>query len=447
VVVALRLPAAVLAALILVTTGCGREATAERNSIPWVLPSPGAIAVPADGATPAPDPLFLVRAATRQERVDEAGSYAVQPWLELAMALIARRPKDPVGASRAYALVAVAMHDAAIAAEHWNDVHGGSASQRSEYPAVRAAIAGAASRVLAYAFPEHPAARLDQQADDASLEVVAAGAAGQPAAAAGLELGREVAERVIARARQDGAERKWKGEVPRFRGAWRPPPGSAARPVAPLAGSWRTWVLPSGDALRPPPPPGYASRRYRAEAQEVLDVHRRLTTEQKRVADFWAGEEGTELPPGRWLRVTLEYLRHEPRMSEASAARVMALLAVAMADAGIAAWDAKYAYWTTRPENAIRDLGLHPSFKPYLDTPFFPAYVSGHAVYSGAAAEVLAHLFPGDADMWRRRAQEAALSRVYGGIHFPMDSDVGLPMGEQIGRLVVKRDAAQAATE
>ena len=118
-------------------------------------------------------------------------------------------------------------------------------------------------------------------------------------------------------------------------------------------------------------------------------------------------------------------------------ARVLALLNVAQADAGVASWDTKYAYWVTRPENAIRDLGLDRRWKPYIDTPFFPAYVSGHATYSGAAGEVLAHLFPQDADLWRAKAREAADSRVFGGIHYPLDGTEGLRMGRRIGELVV----------
>ena len=115
------------------------------------------------------------------------------------------------------------------------------------------------------------------------------------------------------------------------------------------------------------------------------------------------------------------------------------LLNVAQADAGVASWDTKFAYWFPRPENGIRDLGLDRRWEPYLATPFFPAYVSGHATYSGAAGEVLAHLFPEDARLWRARAKEASSSRVYGGIHWPIDGVEGLKMGVDIGRLVVQR--------
>jgi membrane-associated phospholipid phosphatase len=133
-------------------------------------------------------------------------------------------------------------------------------------------------------------------------------------------------------------------------------------------------------------------------------------------------------------------------LSTPASTRVFALLNVAQADAGVASWDSKYAYWFPRPENGIRDLGIDRKWTPYLATPFFPAYVSGHSTYSGAAGEVLAHLFPDDARFWRARAREAGYSRLLGGIHWPIDDREGNRMGVRIGRLVVdhaKQDGAE----
>jgi hypothetical protein len=407
-------------------TGCGSESRAhgDRWGTTWVLDSPAEVAVPGPpGDTQAVE-----------EPLAPPEDPAVKMWLDEVMQLVARRPKDPVTASRNYALVAVAMQDAALAATHWQHEHG-----VDGYPSTRAAIAGAGSRVIAYAYPEHPRAQLDRDA-----EAAASGAGHPRSARAGLLLGREVAERVVARARRDGSASERRVERPRVEGAWEPPPGSSARPVEPGGGTWRTWVLGAGDELRPPPPPAFDSPEFRHQAQVVLDTDRTLTPAQRRIARFWEGGEGTELPPGRWLKVTLAHLEHQPPTSETRVAEIFALLTVAMADAGVAAWDAKYAYWVTRPVNAIRDLSLERDWEPYLDTPFFPAYVSGHAAYSGAAAEVLAHLFPDDADLWRRRAREAARSRLYGGIHFPMDNEVGMEMGAEIGLRAVDhaREAA-----
>jgi membrane-associated phospholipid phosphatase len=253
-----------------------------------------------------------------------------------------------------------------------------------------------------------------------------------------------VARAVIAYARKDGSTRRWDGRRPRGAGLWEPPPGSLARPVSPMAGTWRTWVMTSGRQFRPPPFPAGGSAAFRAQAQAVYDAARHRTPAQRRAALFWAGGQGTALPPGIWNQVVLRYLARE-RVSVPREARVLALLNVGMADAGVASWDAKFAYWVTRPENAIRDLGIDRRFDPLIDTPFFPAYTSGHATYSGAAGEIMAHLFPQDARIFRARAREAADSRVWGGIHYPLDGSEGLKAGRRIGRLVVARARADGA--
>ena len=416
----------------------------------WVIDSPAAIPRPRPRDSGA---LTRERPAVQPKEKRRWLAYpAVERWLHLAMEYVAAREKNPPASSRAYALLAVSMYDAAVAAAYWQaKAAESSASAASDAdpvsPSGRAAIAGVASRVLAYLFPERSALQLDAMATEAARETVALQAEDPAEAAAGLQLGREVAKHVIHWGKTDGSRREWRGRPPRGRGSWRPPPGSIARPVEPLAGEWRTWVLKSGDEFRPPPPPRFGGRRFVAEAREVVKIGADLTPRQRRAAVFWAGGEGTPLPAGIWIDVVLEYLADKPRMSEPRAARVMALVAVAMADAGVAAWDAKYAYWSPRPENAIRDLGIARRWKPLLDTPLFPAYPSGHATYSAAAAEVLAYLFPEDAEEWRARGGEAALSRVWGGIHYRSDGTVGAAMGRKIGRRVIehaRRDGADS---
>jgi membrane-associated phospholipid phosphatase len=123
----------------------------------------------------------------------------------------------------------------------------------------------------------------------------------------------------------------------------------------------------------------------------------------------------------------------------------MALAGVALADAGVAVWDTKFTYWSARPENAIQDLGIDKSWAPFIPSPSFPSYVSGHSGYSGACSEVLAYLFPNEAPVLRAKAEDAAASRLYAGIHYPVDNEVGLRMGRQIGRLVVARAKADGA--
>ena len=462
----------VAAATIAALSGCGgSDAPASPRAEPsagdwktWVLSSSDQLGVPpppAKGSAAASAELAELERLTRGrsaaiEREARAGNGqgAIGQWMDVNFELVAARAKDPPAASRAYGLLSVAMYDATVAA--WRakyryrrkapeDVEAlFAAAPDPSYPSEHAAIAGAASRVLAYLYPERPAARLDAMADGAARSRVAAGMSYPSDARAGLNLGRRVADAVIARARSDGSQRRWNGERPRGHGSWEPPPGSLARPVSPLAGTWQPWLMKSGRQFRSPPFPAYGSAAYLAEAKVVQDTKANLTPGQKKIAEFWAGGQGTALPPGIWNQVVLAYMRRSP-LSLPRTTRVLALLNVAQADAGVAAWDTKYAYWVTRPENAIRDLGLDRSWTPYIKTPFFPAYVSGHATYSGAAGEVLAHPFPADAKLWRARAEEAAVSRVYGGIHFPKDGSEGLRMGRKIGALAVARARADGA--
>jgi membrane-associated phospholipid phosphatase len=433
----------------------------------WVLSSPGQIAVPAPpaaGSAAAKADLAELRrlAETRTPAMARAarasaGRSPFEPWMNVNFELVANRAKDPVAASRAYGLLAVAMYDATVAA--WDAKYRFRRSVPDEvdalvarepdptYPSAHAVVAGAASRVLAYLYPERPKERLDEMAEREARQRVIAGVNTPSDVRAGLALGRSVADAVVDRAEGDGHDRRFTGSPPRTKGSWRPPPGSLARPVSPMAGTWRTWVMSSGSQFRPPPFPRFGTAAYRAQAQAVVDAKRRLTPAQRRAAQFWAGGEGTSLPPGIWNQVVLGYLDRQPETVPREA-RVLALLNVAMADGGVAAWDTKYAYWVTRPQNAIRDLGIDRRWKPLLDTPPFPAYISGHATYSGAAGEVMSYLFPKDADLFRARARQAADSRVWGGIHFPLDGTEGLKVGRKIGRLVVARargDNADAA--
>lgn len=106
---------------------------------------------------------------------------------------------------------------------------------------------------------------------------------------------------------------------------------------------------------------------------------------------------------------------------------------MAIVDAGISCWDAKYYYHYPRPIQSI------PGFKTILGTPNFPAYTSGHSTFSAAAAEVLSHFFPAEAAQYKKWAEEAAMSRVYGGIHYRFDAEIGLSQGKKVGTYSVNR--------
>jgi membrane-associated phospholipid phosphatase len=439
-------------------SGAGAEPSAA-DWTPWVLKSAGEVALPAppaEGSAAAKRDAAQLAAAVkdrtpRQESIARRYSAApvVEGWLGQTMELVARRPKDPPSSSRSYGYVSAAMHDAVIAAYHHKyryerDAPPGDAtvakSPDPSYPSEHAAIAGAASRVIAHLYPEYPKARLDERAEDIAQARVASGANYPSDVAAGLKLGRAVADRFIAKAKADGFTRKWDGKRPRGPEHWEPPPGSTGQPIQVLAGTWDTWVLDPVDQFQPPPPPKYGTKAFVANAEDVMRVKENLTAKQKRVAKFWEAGQGTVLPAGVWNQVVIAYARRK-ELSVPRQARLFALLNVAMSDAGGAAWNAKFqtGWWDPRPINSIRDLGLDKKWEPYLGTPLFPAYPSGTSNYSGAAGEVLAYVFPDDAEMWRARAVEAGMSRLWGGVHWRIDVTYGLRMGRQVAGLVVQR--------
>jgi hypothetical protein len=412
----------------------------------WVLRSPADLAVPSPASRPPRATAARGDRLAGTPRRQAAGIVrrwvvrpVTAPWTELNLELVSHHPIDPPRAARGYALVSVAMYDAIVTARSWGERQDPARGKSRGHWSEQAAVAGAASRVLAYLFPDHSTADFDRIAQQAADAHVRAGASSRSAVDAGLALGRSVARAVIARAQADGSDRQWRGQPRRGAELWRAAPGSSAAPAQPLAGTWRTWVLRSGDQFRPPPPPGFHSPEFAAATREVVAFRRGLTFAQKRIAKFWEGGVGTPLPPGVWNEVALAYARRD-RLTTPETARVFALMNVAMADTAVATWDAKYAYWTPRPETAIRDLGVDGRWRPFLATPPFPAYVSAHSSFSGAASEILAGLFPRDAAAFRAKAVEAGISRLYGGIHYRFDHDAGLTLGRRIARLVLDRD-------
>jgi len=425
---------------------------------PWVLTSADQIKVPAPPKSASPEAkaelseLKDLAAKRTPEIVQDVHKWSdypsLEPWVKENMQLVSEQSKNPPLASRGYGLVSVAMYDAVVSAYHWKYVYNRPAPTGAQavipegndpsYPDDHAAIAGAASRVLAYLFPEKAAAAYDQEAEAAADSRVQGGLNYRSDVDAGLALGRSVADAVIARAKADGSDKHFDGQIPTGPDHWAPDPGTSTGPTEPLAGTWKTWVV-NVASVRPGPPPAYGSPEFMKQAQEVVDITKNLTADQKRIADYWKDAGGTPLPPGHWNQIALDTVR-PLQLSTPKVARTFALLNVALSDAGEAAWDTKYAYWSPRPINSIRNLGIDPNFTPYVKpTPSFPSYISGHSTYSSAASQVLGYLFPDKAKDFDSMAQEAAMSRLYGGIHFRIDNEVGFTVGTKVGQQVVDK--------
>ena len=126
-------------------------------------------------------------------------------------------------------------------------------------------------------------------------------------------------------------------------------------------------------------------------------------------------------------------------MSEVRAARAFALVNMAMHDASVACWEAKYKYFNPRPSQ------LDPAIRTDIGLPNFPAYPSGHSTFSAAAADVLGYLFPGSATEFHAMADEAGMSRLYGGIHYMNDIKQGKAHGSRIATFTLRRAQADGA--
>jgi membrane-associated phospholipid phosphatase len=241
---------------------------------------------------------------------------------------------------------------------------------------------------------------------------------------------------------------------------WASTPPNFGPAIEPYWGQMRPFALPSADACFPPPPITYdetPGSAFHQQAMRVVDVKRGLTDEQRFIAMFWRDNPITSgLPAGHWFLIGSQLVDQlDLRLDDA--AEMFARLGIALADAFISCWHAKYVYNLLRPITYIRRV-IDPAWTSFVNTPQFPEYVSGHSVASQAAAVVLTNLF-GDVsfvDVNRLQppspsagtrsqtsffaaAREAATSRLYGGIHYPMGIDVGMEQGTKVGELILNR--------
>jgi membrane-associated phospholipid phosphatase len=174
------------------------------------------------------------------------------------------------------------------------------------------------------------------------------------------------------------------------------------------------------------------------ETEEIYNFTKNDTREHYRIVHFWADGVATYTPPGHWDAIAAEDFIKE-NYSEVRWARNMALLNMSMMDAAIVCWDTKFFYFNPRP------CQLNPNIKTLTGLPNFPSYISGHSTFSGAAATVLGHLVPANADKYTAMAQEASLSRMYAGIHYRSDCEKGLEVGHNIGNIAVQRAQTDGA--
>lgn len=290
---------------------------------------------------------------------------------------------------------------------------------------------------------------------------------------AGQAWGSSVASQILAGRVGDGSATAGTYTTPAAPGIWQPTPPANAPALLPNWGNVTPFGVVSGSQFQAPTPPSLTSAEYAAAYNEVKELGSATsatrTADQTEIAKFWADGGGTITPPGHWNYIAQDVV-DAANLSLVQSARTFVALNVAMADAGITAWDTKYAYDFWRPVTAIRlgdtdgNAGTleDPTWTPLLTTPPFPSYTSGHSTFSGAAAGVLSELF-GDSyafstpsydttlfpvpvvrnfSSFQEAAEEAGKSRIYGGIHFEFDNVAGLTAGAQIGAYIMENHFA-----
>ena len=319
---------------------------------------------------------------------------------------------------RVYTLLSIAQYTAANSARD------------SRATSSNAAVAAASAAILAQLYPDSAvrasiAAELARDVDQA-----ASGSGGIDRTTSGKRIGEDAAARVIAWAPpQASMAAPWTGTIPTGPGMWYTAKG--VPPIGILFANARPWLLDSASQFRPGPPPAYGSPTFQAALEEVRRVARERTPEQTKIAQQWNDSD----PWARWNDVASAAIRRH-HLSEPDAARVLAILNAGASDAIIACFDAKYHYWFIRPSQADTTLVLADS----VDLPNFPSYPSGHACSAGAFDGALAFYFPDDRAEFKAIAEEQAMSRLYGGIHYRFDNDGGLALGRTVARYEAERE-------
>jgi membrane-associated phospholipid phosphatase len=370
---------------------------------------------------------------------------------------------NPPYASRAYAYVSAAQYDALVAAYHYKKLYNRPApyivdntvnvlipkSDLPSYPSEDAVVAGTAAEMLKLLFPGEQEF-IQQKVEEHKKARLIAGANVRSDLEAGEALGKLVAQKFVTRARGDragaagGNQALWtkletdciaRGETP-----WYSLEIPKRPPMLPVFGKVKAFLFDSLTAisLRPGPPPNVNSQKMTEETNEIYEFVNNPTRERIRIVHFWADGVGTYTPAGHWDAIAAEDFITK-NFSEVRWARNMALLNIALMDAGIVCWDTKMFYFNPRPTQ------LDPKIKTVTGIPNFPAYISGHSTFSGAAATVLGHIIPEKKDAYEAMALEASMSRMYGGIHYRADCEVGITVGKNVGNYAVQRAKTDGA--
>ena len=394
--------------------------------------------------------------------INHWASGGVLRWNQIARQLVEKynRPKktgeqpdptrpvaSPPFAARTYALLSVAQYDALVTTWFYkykyrrlSPSHNGLKSSLPttvlpSYPSEDAVIAAVSYKVLSSLFPAENDYLYKKALEHGNTRLWSGGNLKSDIIAGG-KLGEQIAQKTLEYARNDKFDeaedqgQKWKEKANKVKDGWMNQNDSDSPPLLPMMGLVRTWFDEDQVLGNTTPPPALTSKEFKKDIDSVKAISNTQTPEQKRIAKFWADGVGTFTPPGHWNKIAEKLIRNQ-QFTELRTAKILQQLNRAEEDAAIACWATKYKYFFPRPTQVDNQI------KNSLMVPNFPSYTSGHSTFSAAAAFVLGHYFPKDSARLKKMANEAGMSRIYGGIHYFCDNEGGKMCGEKIGKLAV----------
>jgi hypothetical protein len=436
---------------------------ANSSSIPAHSSGPSTRAAAQTTARPA---LVLTLALACGTLAPVALGDVVADWNRIALQSVSETASAPPPTTRTLAMMHTAMYNAINGATPGsvNSQYAGAPLATSTVHKELAA-AKAARDVLAQVYPSRVAEY------DARVNALASTVTDPAIRTASLAFGQAQASHIIAQRTGDGANTPYTYTPSGLPGRYAFTGASQTTARFNNFATTTPWAIDSASQFRPVAPAALNSVSYAQQYNQVKELGSTTSTtrtaEQTTIARFWAAGSGTVTPPGMWNQVA-QTLAVSQNTSVEESARMFALLNITLADAAIACWDAKAFYDSWRPITAIRagdtdgnDATIgQTDWTPLLTSPEFQAYTSGHSTFSGAAATILAQFFGTDQlgfdltdqstgvtrtfdSLWAA-AQEAGMSRIFGGIHFMEDNTEGLFCGQQIAMLIAGRSVVPA---
>jgi len=401
------------------------------------------------------------------ELQDLEASYATD-WMELAYSIVRDEGLAPPAASRAYAYTAISLYESVVhGSPGINSMVGQlnglealptpNADATYDWPVVMSTVTAAMAGEM---FRETSPLAEMRISDLQNSQVDSRRGLGveEEVVELSVQYGQELATELIAWAQFDGYSdlAGLSYDLPECDSCWIPT-GPVTAPLEPYWGLLRTFAIENSDSCAPLNHEPYSDdpgSSFYSEALAVYEASQELTEEQDTIARYWADNPGqTGTPPGHWVRIAGGLIQQNGLNLE-RAAETYGKLGIALGDAFIACWRTKYDFMLLRPQTYIQRF-IDPSWTSLIPTPPFPEYTSGHSTVSGASAEVLTALFgqvefvdSANADLgfndrnfssFYEAADEAALSRLYGGIHYPMGNNQGITQGLCIGAMINQR--------